>query len=314
MARPLRLEFPGAVYHVIVRGNERRAIFREDEDRERYLERLAHYRERFGFQLLAYCLMGNHVHLAIRTGESPLSRIMACLQSSYTQWFNRRHGRVGHLFQGRYKAFLVQEDPYLLGLVRYIHENPVRARVAKRARDYLWSSDRYYRKGHGPAWLDVDEVLAMLGGGKRAAVRAYVELMARGQGASYEDLESVGQVIKGEEEFALRRFAEAGEIQPRLRGLSEGRLAVAVAAALKLRVEDLRGPGRTRNLSEARAMSGYLGKRLGGISWSRMARYFHRDGSTLTRDVGRLEQGLAKDPVKRRRLTRIAKALRPSAR
>jgi hypothetical protein len=221
---------------------------------------------------------------------------------------------VGHLFQGRYKAFLVQEDPYLLGLVRYIHENPVRARVAKRARDYLWSSDRYYRKGHGPAWLDVDEVLAMLGGGKRAAVRAYVELMARGQGASYEDLESVGQVIKGEEEFALRRFAEAGEIQPRLRGLSEGRLAVAVAAALKLRVEDLRGPGRTRNLSEARAMSGYLGKRLGGISWSRMARYFHRDGSTLTRDVGRLEQGLAKDPVKRRRLTRIAKALRPSAR
>ena len=136
MARPPRLEFSGAVYHVVVRGNERRAIFRDDEDREQYLERLAHYREKFGFRLLAFCLMSNHVHRAIRAGHFPLSRIMAGLQSSYTQWFNRRHGRVGHLFQGRYKAFLVQEERYLLGLVRYIHENPVRAKVVERPRDY----------------------------------------------------------------------------------------------------------------------------------------------------------------------------------
>ncbi len=309
MARPPRLEFPGAVYHVVVRGNERRAIFRDDEDRERYLGRLAHYRERFGFRLLGFCLMGNHVHLAIRAGRFPLSRIMAGLQSSYTQWFNRRHGRVGHLFQGRYKAFLVQEDPYLLGLVRYIHENPVRARLARKASEYDWSSDRYYRRGRGPAWLDTDEVLAMLGRRRPAAVKAYVELMARGQGQSYEDLQSIGQVVKGEEEFAFRRFEEAGEVEPRLRGLSEGRVAAAVAAALNLRVEELRGPGRSRNLSQARAMSGYLGKRLGGISWSRMARYFHRDGSTLTRDVGWFEQRLESEPAKRRRVTGIAKAL-----
>src|SRR5712692_3372356 len=112
MARPPRLEFAGAVYHVVVRGNERRAIFRDDGDRERYLSRPAHYREKFGFRLLAFCLMDNHVHLAIGTGEKPLSRIMAGLQSSYTQSFNRRHRRVGHLFQGRYKAFLVEEDRY----------------------------------------------------------------------------------------------------------------------------------------------------------------------------------------------------------
>ncbi len=309
MARPPRLEFPGAVYHVVVRGNERRTIFRDDEDRGRYLGRLAHYRKRFGFRLLAFCLMGNHVHLAIRTGRFPLSRIMAGLQSSYTQWFNRRHGRVGHLFQGRYKAFLVQEDPYLLGLVRYIHENPVRARLASKASDYDWSSDRYYRRGRGPAWLDTDEVLAMLGRRRPAAVKAYVEFMARGQGPSYEDLQSIGQVVKGEEEFAFRRFEEAGEVEPRLRGLSEWRVAAAVAAALNLRVEELRGPGRSRNLSQARAMSGYLGKRLGGISWSRMARYFHRDGSTLTRDVGWFEQRLESDPAKRRSVTGIAKAL-----
>src|SRR5215813_9519791 len=147
MARPPRLEFVGAVYHVVVRGNERRAIFRDDADRERYLERLAHYRGKFGFQLLAFCLMSNHVHLALRASRFPLSRFMAGLQSSYTQWFNRKYTRAGHLFQGRYNAFLVQEDPYLLCLVRYIHENPKGARLVERAQDYIWSSDRYYRRG-----------------------------------------------------------------------------------------------------------------------------------------------------------------------
>ena len=309
MARPPRLEAPGAVYHVVVRGNEQKAIFRDDVDRETYFERLAHYREKFDFRLIAFCLMTNHVHLAVRAGRFPLSRFMAGLQSSYTQWFNRRHKRVGHLFQGRYKAFLVQEDPYLLALVRYIHENPKRARMVERVQDYVWCSDRYYRRGRGPAWLDLDEVLPILGTRRRTAVKAYMELMARDEGPSYEDLRSIGQVVKGEEEFALRRFAEAGVVEPRLRGLSETRVVGAVAGAMNIAVADLRGPGRRRDWSEARALAGYLGKRLGGISWSRMARYFHRDGSTLARDIGRLEQRLAKDKAKRRRVTAIARTL-----
>ena len=119
MARVLRLEGEGAVYHVIVRGNERKAVFRDDEDRRAYLDRLAKYRERFGFRLLAFCLMGNHIHLAIERGPTRLSRVMLALQSSYAQRFNRRHNRVGHLFQGRYKAFLIEKDRYLLALIRY---------------------------------------------------------------------------------------------------------------------------------------------------------------------------------------------------
>ena len=256
--------------------------------------------------------MSNHIHLAIRTGHFPLSRIMAGLQSSYTQWFNRRHGRVGHLFQGRYKAFLVQEERYLLGLVRYIHENPVRAKLVERPRDYAWSSDRYYRRGRGPGWLDADEVLSTLAGRRRQGVKRYVELMARQDGPSYEDVESVGQVVKGDEEFALRRFEEAREIEPRLRGLTEGRVVSAVARALGLQVEDLRGPGRARDLSRGRAISGLLGKRLGGISFARMARYHHRDGSTLVRNVARLEQRLEKDRATRRKLAGIVKGLRLS--
>jgi putative transposase len=310
MARPPRLEFAGAVYHVMARGNERRAIFREDKDREQYLARLAHYREKFGFQLLAFCLMTNHVHLAIRTGKFPLSRIMAGLQSSYTQWFNRRYRRSGHLFQGRYKVLLVQEDPYLLGLVRYIHENPVKAGAVEGARDYPWSSDQYYRKGRGPRWLDLDEVLAVFSSRRRTAVRAYAEFMSHGAGPRYEDLASVGQVVKGDEEFALLRFEKAGDIEPLLRGLSEARVVRSVAAVLDLGVEELRGPGRRRDLSEGRALAGYIGKRLGGISWNRMARYVHRDGSTLVRDIGRLEQRLAAEPSKQRRVTAIVKLLR----
>jgi REP element-mobilizing transposase RayT len=108
MARPTRIEFPGALYHVTARGNERKAVFRDDGDRAEYVRRLADYRESLGFRLLAYCLMDNHIHLAVETGQAPLSRIMARLHSSYTQYFNRRHRRVGHLFQGRYKAFLVE--------------------------------------------------------------------------------------------------------------------------------------------------------------------------------------------------------------
>lgn len=309
MARPLRLELAGAVYHVTARGNDRGLIFRDDQDRGMYLERLAHYRQRFGFRLLAFCLMPNHVHLALRTGRVALSRIMAGLQSSYTQWFNRRHRRSGHLFQGRYKAFLVQEDPYLLALVRYIHLNPVRARLAGRPESYAWSSDRQYRQLPSTGWLDTADILAMLGSTRPAAVRSYCRLMGEDEGRHYEDVPSIGQVVKGEEAFAMERFAEADGYQPTLRGLTETRVLKAVASALALSLEELQGPGRSRRLSEGRAIAGYLGKRLGQIPWSRMARRVHRDGSTLVRNIGNLEERLRKDSRLQAKITAISRAL-----
>lgn len=303
---------PGGVYHVVVRGNERAAVFRDDADRERYLKRLAHYREKFGLRLLAFCLMGNHVHLAIRRGQFPLSRVMAGLQSSYTQWFNRRHRRVGHLFQGRYKAFLVQEDVYLLGLVRYIHENPVKARLVETARAYPWSSDRYYRRGRGPEWLDLDDVLKMLGRRRRAAVKAYVALMERGDVPDYEKAESVGQLVKGDEGFALLQLEESRQLEPRLKGLSERKVVQAVAQALDLEVSEVRGRQKDRRLAEARWIAGYLGRQLGAISLARMGRYFHRDESTLVKGVACFEQKLKKDRPAHRRLAAIVKQIRAS--
>ena len=140
MARPLRIEFPGALYHVTSRGNARQDIALDDEDRAAFLAVLAEARERFAWLVHAYCLMGNHYHLMVETPEANLSRGMRQLIGVYTQRFNRRHGRVGHLFQGRYKAILVERESYLLELCRYVVLNPVRAGLVARVEDWRWSS------------------------------------------------------------------------------------------------------------------------------------------------------------------------------
>ena len=132
MARPLRLEFPGAIYHVTARGNARNEIFIDDEDRRLFLDCLGEVVARFGWRCHAYCLMDNHYHLLIETPEGNLSRGMRQLNGVYTQRFNRRHGRVGHVFQGRFKAIVVDRDGYLLELCRYVVLNSMRAGVIKK--------------------------------------------------------------------------------------------------------------------------------------------------------------------------------------
>ena len=131
MARPIRIEYPGAFYHVISRGNERRAVFRGDNDYELFLNTLGEASDRFDVLIHAYCLMPNHLHLLIQTKDSNLSQFMKRLLGVYTIRFNRRHKRYGHLFQGRYKAYLLDQDSYFLELSRYIHLNPVKANIVR---------------------------------------------------------------------------------------------------------------------------------------------------------------------------------------
>ncbi|HEV2063573.1 MAG TPA: transposase [Thermoanaerobaculia bacterium] len=309
MARPLRIEVPGGVFHVMARGNERRPIFQDDADRQRYLDRLAHYREKFEFELIAYCLLDNHVHLAVRTGRFPLSRIMAGLQTSYTQAFNGRHRRVGHLFQGRYKALLVEEDLYLLGLVRYIHRNPVEAGVVQRPGDYRWSSDRFYRKGRGPKWLDLDRVLAMLGARRPAATRAYRALMGDEVDRPYEEARSIGQLVVGEKDFARRVLVAGHQTSVVRRSLTEAQVARRVAAHAGFALTDLRAPGRGHRASRARALAAHLAKTVGGISIARMARYFRRDASTLFRGFDRIEEDLKSSAALRAEVSRLTRSL-----
>jgi REP element-mobilizing transposase RayT len=174
MARPLRSEFPGALYHVTARGNERRAIYRSDDDRRRFLATLDDIVGRFHLLLHTYVLMDNHYHLLIETLEANLGRAMHDLNGAYAQAFNRGHRRVGHLLQGRYQSPLVQRDAYLLELSRYIHLNPVRAGMVARADEYRWSSARaYLGRCPTPGFLTVAEVLGHFGGRVHGARRRY---------------------------------------------------------------------------------------------------------------------------------------------
>src|SRR4030042_3150799 len=136
MARKARIEYEGAFYHVIARGNQRQRVFKDENDFQKYLELLVYYKERHKYSLYAYVLMNNHVHLLIETFKIPLSKIIQGINQSYTMYFNKKYRTVGHLFQGRYKAILCDKDAYLLSLIKYIHLNPARAKKAKAAGEY----------------------------------------------------------------------------------------------------------------------------------------------------------------------------------
>ncbi|CAI4030911.1 Addiction module toxin RelE [Nitrospira tepida] len=205
MARPLRLEFPGALYHVTARGNARHAIVLDDQDRQRFLDVLARVVDRFHLLLHAYCLMDNHYHLLVETPEANLSKAMRQLNGVYTQAFNRRHRRVGHVLQGRFKAIVVDRDSYLLELCRYVVLNPVRAKSTRKPETYAWSS---YRATAGlaatPPFLAVDWLLSQFGRQRLAAQRKYRAFVAEGmgQGSPWEHVQ--GQVLLGSERFIDR--------------------------------------------------------------------------------------------------------------
>ncbi|MBN1282173.1 MAG: transposase [Proteobacteria bacterium] len=164
MARPLRIEYPGAWYHVMNRGAARCAVFTADKDRRSFLELLGDIREMWKVEIHAYCLMGNHYHLLIHTPECNLSRAMRHVDGVYTQFYNKAHGRDGQLFRGRFKSIVVDRDEYLLELVRYIHFNPVKDGLARSPSQYPWSSHRQYLNlAKKPDWLEVDEVLSHFG-------------------------------------------------------------------------------------------------------------------------------------------------------
>lgn len=202
MARPLRLEYPGAVYHVTSRGNARQDIVRDDRDRTLFLERLAHVIDRFDWRCHAYCLMDNHYHLVIETPQPNLSRGMRQLNGTYTQTLNRRHRRVGHVFQGRFTAILVEKDAHLLELCRYVVLNPVRATLVTHPRFWAWSSYRATAgERHRPTWLMTDWILGQFGRTQREAQRRYREFVADGRDGPRPWEQLKGQIYLGSDAF-----------------------------------------------------------------------------------------------------------------
>ena len=204
MVRPLRIEFPGALYHITDRGNERKAVFRDDADRHRLIQYFKEAVEKFGLKIHAFCLMGNHYHIEIETPRGNLSKSMQWVKTAYTVYFNKRHRRSGHLFQGRYKAALIEKDKYLLALTRYIHLNPVRAEMVKKPEEYYWSSYEDYIKAKRKwKWLEIGWTLDRFGGMNGNGRRLYRRFVEEGIPQKVLDplQESISGIILGSDRF-----------------------------------------------------------------------------------------------------------------
>ena len=176
MARKPRVEYPGALYHVMCRGNNGKYVLNKDEDKLIYLELVRKYKERYGFKLYSYCIMNNHVHLLIEMETVELSKIMQGIQQSFTQRYNKKYNRTGHVFQQRYKAVLCDKDNYLLQLIKYIHYNPVEAGI-EAGLNYQWSSHNNYLKFKNDGLVEIDFVLGMFSEDYKKAHRLYEEFM-----------------------------------------------------------------------------------------------------------------------------------------
>jgi len=219
MARPLRIEYPGAVYHITNRGNDKKAIFKDDQDRETFLKILAFVNRRYHWLCHAYCLMDNHYHLMIETPDGTLSLGMRQLNGVYTQARNKRHNKTGHLFQGRYKAVLIQKDTHLLEVCRYVVLNPVRARMVEKPEDWKWSSYLATAGKEPPhPCLTTDWILGQFSRTRSKAEEEYRQFVKWGIGKETIWNEVKGQALLGDDDFVdsladhLRRHKDIPEI------------------------------------------------------------------------------------------------------
>ena len=209
MGRAIRIEFAGALYHVTSRGDRREDIYADDTDRLRFLEVLGHVCDTYNWVCHSYCLMSNHYHLVVETAEGNLSKGMRQLNGFYSQSYNRRHQKVGHVFRGRYKAILVEKESYLLELCRYVELNPVRARMIHRVGDWPWSSYRAMVGGvPTPSWLATDFILSTFAVKKGVAIKAYIKFVGEGRNRPSPWADLKNQVFLGSDEFVEAGMAK----------------------------------------------------------------------------------------------------------
>ena len=303
MARKPRLHVPGGLYHVILRGNARQDIFFAPQDRHRFYELLAEGVARFGYRVHAFCLMTNHLHLALQAGDRPLSAGVQNLAFRYTRHINGRLKRVGHLFEGRFKAYLVDRDRYGLALVRYIHLNPVRARMVKQPAAYAYSSHRGYLGREDLPWLTTDWVLGQFGSRIGVARTRLARFINEGKAEGHNAAFYGGQVdsrIVGEEDF-VRAILKPKPNRRRTPPIRE--VVTYVSHRYRLNEKELLAAGRARRPAEARALLTWLALKTQTASLTTLAQSFGRDISTLSHAVSRIEERSRRSPA-------FAKALR----
>jgi REP element-mobilizing transposase RayT len=275
----LRIEFAGALYHLTSRGNARASVFLGDADRRLFLDVLGDVIDRYRWCCYAYCLMDNHYHLVLQTADSNLSRGMRQLNGLYTQRFNRRHDRVGHVFQGRFKGILVEREPHLLELARYVVLNPVRARMVEQAEQYRWSSLRpTLGLDPAPAWLSSDALLAGFGTRER-----YLQFVREGSNVE-SPWRALRGLILGTEGFARSMAATQARKQ------KEPEIPRRERHADRLSLEDMFSPSVLED-DELRDRRIVDASRDGRYTLAEISRHLGLHYSTVSRISNRLEEG-----------------------
>ncbi len=291
MARKPRIHYTGAVYHVILRGNDRQRVFFDDHDRHRFYLFLQQGVERFRHRIHAFSLMTNHIHLVMQVDATPLSCIMQSLSLRYTRWVNWRHNRSGHLFQGRYKAVLVDGDSFLLELVRYVHLNPVRAKMVASPDEYPWTGHRAYCGKEIIPWLSTELTLSMISGKKEEAMRAYASFVQEGlderRRGEFHGEGTVDNRIMGDEEF-MEKIAGQGDELPV--NISIDEVITAVCDRYKLAPAALALPGKTRALSHARGMAAWIIQDSTSVTLTELICWTGRDLSSLSAMAQRIRK------------------------
>lgn len=196
MGRKPRLDYPGGIYHLIQRGNNREYIFSKRQEKEYLLALIQEYGQVMGFTLYGYVIMGNHYHLMIRISQAPLKDIMHRINNKFSRYYNRRYKRTGHVFENRYKGILVVDDRYLLSLLRYIHQNPVTAHMCEKIEAYPWSSDQCYRGNELGGMVDIDFILDIFSKNRSMAIKKYIEFMDQDKKEDIEVFENCAVVGK----------------------------------------------------------------------------------------------------------------------
>jgi len=298
MARKPRVHFSGALYHVMSRGNQGQAIFRDDGDRERYLDLLKESQERFGYRLYAYVLMSNHVHHLIQIGQRPLSAVMQNILFRYTRYWNRRYNKTGHLFQGRFKAILCDRESYLLELIRYLHLNPVRSKIVSDPAEYRWSSHQAYLAGDGKGWTAVDAVLPQWGKSRRQAVLGYRRFVQDGLPHGHRDdlYEVVDQRYLGNDAFVEKvARCQTQDEAPRIVEIQWAEIRDRVCKQFGLPAAAVVHRGRARGIVRVRRVMAWVGRELGGMTNRELARELHQEPAVLSRGLGKLTEELGRD-------------------
>jgi len=311
MARKPRIHVPGGVYHVMLRGNGGQVVFTRDKDYAYLYELLDEGTRRFGYRIHAFCCMPNHLHLAVQVATIPLSRAVQNFAFRYTRWSNRRTHRVGHLFQGRYKAILVDRDSYLLELVRYIHLNPVRAGLAADPEGYPWSGHRAYLGRAHLSWLTADWVLGQFGERVGTAQRRYRRFVIQGLDEGYRNDFHAGTQdsrVLGDDRFTQEVLS--GEEPLVAVKVTLDQIVAAVCQDYGMEEAELVAGGQGRRATEVRSAIAWLASELQCATLVEVGRRVRREGSSLSSAVRRLHDRAAEDETLAKRLDRLYGILR----